>query len=258
MAPDVAGVDESFFAKFNQTSLIETDRSTTDQYILFNQETYNKLFLEEDEQGNLIKKYPTIYHLRKRLVEDPSQEDIRLVYLALHHLVKYRGNFLIENKDLTASSADGAEALAALKNSLVEYCEEYYLPFNEDAFDVTDLNLVLTQASYSRAERKEKFAGILKQCFEKENRDFYDSICKAVFGYQVSWEKVLEVEASSDTKFSFAKEDKLTKFEEELLPENAAEIFTCIKMVYNAYLLAGILKGAEGGTLSSSMVDLYN
>jgi len=38
--------------------------------------------------------YPTIYHLRHALMTQDKQFDIRMVYLALHHIVKYRGNFL--------------------------------------------------------------------------------------------------------------------------------------------------------------------
>lgn len=40
-----------------------------------------------------LKEIPTIYHLRKSLIEGPKQ-DIRLIYLAIHNLTKYRGHFL--------------------------------------------------------------------------------------------------------------------------------------------------------------------
>lgn len=41
--------------------------------------------------------YPTIYHLRDALVKSNEKFDPRLIYLALHNLVKYRGHFLNEN-----------------------------------------------------------------------------------------------------------------------------------------------------------------
>lgn len=39
-------------------------------------------------------KYPTIYHLRRALMIEDRRFSIKEVYLALHHLIKYRGNFL--------------------------------------------------------------------------------------------------------------------------------------------------------------------
>src|SRR5690625_126291 len=44
------------------------------------------------------KKYPTIYHLRHDIIEHPEIKfHPRLLYLALHNLVKFRGHFLNEN-----------------------------------------------------------------------------------------------------------------------------------------------------------------
>ena len=38
--------------------------------------------------------FPTIYHLREWLMNTNQVPDIRLVYLALHHMMKHRGHFL--------------------------------------------------------------------------------------------------------------------------------------------------------------------
>ena len=39
--------------------------------------------------------FPTVYHLRKFLMETTDIPDIRLVYLAFHHMMKHRGHFLL-------------------------------------------------------------------------------------------------------------------------------------------------------------------
>lgn len=44
------------------------------------------------------RKFPTIYHLRKNLIQERKQYDLRLVYLAIHNLVKYRGHFLTNGR----------------------------------------------------------------------------------------------------------------------------------------------------------------
>ena len=41
------------------------------------------------------REFPTIYHLRKWLMGTKEVPDIRLVYLALHHMIKRRGHFLL-------------------------------------------------------------------------------------------------------------------------------------------------------------------
>ena len=43
--------------------------------------------------------YKTIYHLRNELINSTEKKDIRLVYLAIHHIIKYRGNFLYQNSN---------------------------------------------------------------------------------------------------------------------------------------------------------------
>ena len=259
IASDVAAVDKDFFAKFNQTSLLPKDRHIDDKHILFDEETYSELLLTCDSElsTSSINKYPSIYHLRKRLVEDNSQEDIRLVYLALHHIIKYRGHFLIDG-ELTAKSANGKDALDALRDNLIDYCAEREISFDSTSFDVEKLNDILVQSSQSRRMRQEAFADVLLNCFEREDKDYAKLLSKAIFGYETNWDKLFGIDANPDTKFSLAKDEKVSKFEAELLPENAASIFATIQLVYNAYLLAGILKGSNGGTLSASMVELYN
>ncbi len=42
----------------------------------------------------LPQKYPTIYHLRHALISNTEPHDPRLVYLAIHHILKSRGHFL--------------------------------------------------------------------------------------------------------------------------------------------------------------------
>ena len=43
------------------------------------------------------KQYPTIFHLRKELIENRNPHDVRLVYLTILNMFKHRGHFLIES-----------------------------------------------------------------------------------------------------------------------------------------------------------------
>ena len=62
----------------------------------FENRTLSETLLELGYSRNEIhNKFPTIYHLRDYLIQSKEKQDIRLVYLAVHNLVKYRGHFLL-------------------------------------------------------------------------------------------------------------------------------------------------------------------
>lgn len=75
-APHLAEVDPDFLHRL--------------KYSFINNEG---LFSEPKLTAQYLQKYPTIYHLRQALMTEKRQFDLCLVYLAIHHLVKYRGAF---------------------------------------------------------------------------------------------------------------------------------------------------------------------
>lgn len=86
-----------------------------------NNNRFEKNSLSEtlDYLGMNTRNYPTIYHLRHELLTKHEKTHPRLIYLALHHLVKYRGHFLNENMNWTHN----AEA-DTLQSLLPEYFNE--------------------------------------------------------------------------------------------------------------------------------------
>lgn len=88
---EIEKVDPEFFLRLRQSRLVKDDpNKTTSSYKwpLFN----DKDFTEVD----YYKQFPTIYHLREHLMSTEEKADIRLIYLAMHNIVKHRGNFLRE------------------------------------------------------------------------------------------------------------------------------------------------------------------
>lgn len=107
-------VDPSFLARRKYSWVHPDDESNADRWyggILFDSSDQDKRFYE---------KYPTIYHLRKALMEDDAQHDIREIYLAIHHMVKYRGNFLVEGT-LESSNAFKEDELLKLLGRITRY-----------------------------------------------------------------------------------------------------------------------------------------
>ena len=68
------------------------------------------LFLNKEQERSFYKTYPTIWHLRRDMIngDEKAFSDIRYLYLAVHHIMKYRGNFLREG-DINTDQFDLAE-----------------------------------------------------------------------------------------------------------------------------------------------------
>lgn len=246
LLPDIAKVDPEFFFRLNQSDLIAASRNFPEEHILFNGSPFS--------ESEYYKRFPTIYHLRKYLVNSDKKEDIRLIYLALHHMMKYRGNFLIEGK-LSAASANPHEAIKALVAELEEYCNILNIEWTSDCANTDAMEAAIAAVSTPRRDRQEGFIKAL--AFPPTESTRAKALANAVFGYKTEFSKIFPVEKSSDSNFALDNDEKVTKFVDEFLPDNCSGLFNAVVFTYNAYLLAGILKDAQGGTLSSSMVARY-
>lgn len=93
-ASEISKVDLAFYQRLHESQYHQDDKSTVGQYFLFNDTEYT--------DKNYHEEYPTIYHLRSTLMKEPAK-DIRLLFLAIHHIIKYRGNFLHEGETIKTS-----------------------------------------------------------------------------------------------------------------------------------------------------------
>ena len=80
---EMSKVDTEFFVRLNQSRLHKDDRPAGGDYRwpLFNGSDFN--------EKDYYKRFPTIYHLREYLCKSTEKEDIRLIYLAFHNIVKH-------------------------------------------------------------------------------------------------------------------------------------------------------------------------
>lgn len=108
--PEMDKIDPNFFRRLDQSNLWNEDKDKELQM------EHNFLFNDKDlTDKEYYKDFPTIYHLREAMVNgltinghyyDPKKQfDIREVYLVLAHMIKYRGNFLMEG-DVKGSVVD--------------------------------------------------------------------------------------------------------------------------------------------------------
>ena len=92
-AEEISKVDPGFYLRMKESRYYPEDKCDIDgkcpdlPYTLFVDEKYT------DKEYHT--QFPTIYHLRKMLMETQNIPDMRLVYLAVHHMLKHRGHFLL-------------------------------------------------------------------------------------------------------------------------------------------------------------------
>lgn len=84
---EIAKVDIGFFQRLEDSKYHMEDKSIFQK---------NTLFFDEDyTDKDYHQEFPTIYHLRKFLLEGKKPKDIRHLYLALHHILSHRGHFFV-------------------------------------------------------------------------------------------------------------------------------------------------------------------
>ena len=98
-AEEIYKVDPGFYQRLEDSKFYIEDKTTAEKHTLFIGNEYN--------DKDFYKEFPTIYHLRSALVKGEKEYDIRLIYLAIHHILKNRGHFLYEgDKFDTLTSLD--------------------------------------------------------------------------------------------------------------------------------------------------------
>lgn len=110
-AQEICKKDPGFYERLNESGLYEEDKTVHQTNSLFNDVDFN--------DKAYYKKYPTIYHLRHALMTENHPFDVRLVYLAIHHILKHRGHFLFENFQTDEKGTSGFdESFAAFGSAL--------------------------------------------------------------------------------------------------------------------------------------------
>lgn len=235
-------LDSTFYQKLDESFYNELD-------------VVNKKHPLSKEEKLSIKKYhklyPTIYHLRKKLMNHQEQEDIRLVYLAIHHIIKYRGNFLYNVENFSANNLDISSKLESLLNNCIEVIPE----LNQEVCNVDIQKICSILLISSKNDRKIGLKNELSLAFPKY---FIDEFTKMINGNVFSFNKMLDLDVE-EVKLSFSSTEYDDKFDEYGLKLNQyMELFGECKEFYDMLFLKRLFKNSESTSLSSLMVEKYN
>lgn len=242
---DIVKKDPSFFVRLHDSNLWAEDKQDTNcRYSLFNDESYN--------DKDYLKQYPTVYHLRSELIHSKEPHDIRLVYLALHHIMKSRGHFLYENSD----NPEGKTLDEAIEDMTA------FLQQNDTEFTIenrNDFKHVLTSTSgiTQKKENLKKTYGTVHIADEP----YVDitALLDLLSGASVKLNKLFVDESLSDSDITSVslKDDLDAKFDQlaDLLSERV-EIIVHAKEVFDTARLGQVLGGNR--FISDAKVELYN
>ncbi len=252
-ANEIEKIDPNFFIRMNMSSLVSEDKQKSN---VFAADAFHSLFNETDfTESEYYKRFPTIWHLRKHLSESNEKEDIRLVYLALHNIVKYRGNFLHEGEKLTAANADATAAGSLLAEALGSYYNQLGDAGLSDISccpNAEKIARALDKHGMKRSDRRDDLA----KAFGLSNKTVADKLAGACVGYKTEFSDPCfqGLEKSGITKFSLDDDEKIEEFI-NLCPDDAQYLFECLITAYSAYILSSLLQGNQ--SISQAMISSY-
>ena len=232
---EISKMDAGFFVRLEESKFWKEDRSEGNQqkYALF----ADANFTDKD----FFEKYPTIFHLRKELLETSEAHDVRLVYLALLNMFKHRGHFLN-----TALSAEETETdMNAAYQELVDTAGYFDIAFDPQ-LDAREIENILGEKGISRSRILEKlstYMGISKS--DKAAYELLKLVCGNagklvnIYGSEILGEENKTLSISfRDSNY----EEKETQVK-ELVGDDYFELLLAAKAVHDIGLLANILKG---------------
>ncbi|MCI8500480.1 MAG: type II CRISPR RNA-guided endonuclease Cas9 [Clostridia bacterium] len=233
--------DKNFFIRLNNSPYYADDKADIlggDKNALFADGGYT--------DKNYHAEFPTIYHLRNKLQNEPV-EDLRLYYLALHHIVKYRGHFLTEGG---MEEVRDAQKLFGALNAV---CAERYAE-NEDVpyFDLARV----PEAKECLLDGKKGMRDIqlaLEALFGKDA--LTKEIIKGICGATLSPKKLFGEEYKEEKSFSFKKlTDEACDAMQAVYGDDFA-VLEAIRAIYGYIVFEKLLEGQPN--ISCAMIRVY-
>lgn len=279
--PEIDKVDSNFFRRLDQSNLWNEDKDKELQM------EHNFLFNDKDlTDKEYYKDFPTIYHLRKAMVNgltinghyyDPKKQfDIREVYLVLAHMIKYRGNFLMEG-DVKGSVVDPTylkqcfdnidAILISLNNGEDDENEDDKIDSSECCFNVDEKKASkLANDIFQKTNKVLNLEDDERDLFGKFNsKDIRKKILKLINGgsgikLKDFLPKEILVAHDGDDEYGDKKIDLSSEtLEDDIngygLPESYIEIILEAKKIYDFRTLAYLLHGKS--LLCDAMFYVY-
>ncbi len=231
-ASEIAKVDFCFFERLNNSKYLVEDKGEDVRYrdCLFHDEVFR--------DKEYFKKYPTIYHLRAAFLEKESAKeirDVRLLYLAVAHIIKNRGHFLFEGQTFNIDEKSLAEDAIYKINEILGEMDE-----DKQTFSVTSLDEVfgtLCNKSLTKSEKERK----LKQLFDVGSDKTCRAIMKGIVGLQINVKDLFGEEDPPQKSLCFDDANFELEKQKEIFSEDEYALLCEMKTIYDWAVLTQIL-----------------
>lgn len=242
---EICKKDVAFFQRFRESNLYPEDKTEGVPFCVFADSDYTDKDFHRD--------FPTVYHLRGELINNQNAPyDIRLVYIALHHIIKHRGHFLFDINCDKYNPDDFQSIYEDFSSFLNENYEAELECTNTEKFAE-----VLKDKSLRKTEKEKQIAGLFN-VKKSENKQLY-AILKTLSGSSVKLSDIFdddEFEQAERKSISFSDKYEENVAEYEDLLGDRFELIEKLKAIYDWGVLAEILNGER--YISQAKVSIYN
>ena len=238
--------DKTFFIRLNNSGFCAEDKDECldGKFSLFHDADYTDV--------DFYREFPTIFHLRRDLINGTNKMvDLRHYYLALHHIIKYRGHFLFEGENI-GDIRDIKKLFESYNAIIGEYGIELdlYLPESK-AEEFKDLAL-----SRKGKNDKKKEGILLFGATNAEKKEWVSLLLGSPAAPKKMFGEEYQEKYKDEKSFSF---DGLTDEAFEAMQENYEEehfaLLQAARAIYNFTVFEKVLDG--NSCISDAMVALY-
>lgn len=219
---EISKIDRCFFMRLKESFLHIQDRKSGCKYSLFADDGFT--------DKEYMKKYPTIYHLRKELVESNEPHDIRLVFLAIRHILKNRGHFLfnVDNENNLGFDTVYSDFLLTLNE------------MKEISLDISsNVAYEIINKKASKSDRIKEIVSLLK--LEKDDKKAVEKLFSLIIGGTAKMTDIF-ASGSSQSSLSFDMgDDKMFEVADEVGKD--FDLILSAKAIYDCLILEKITKG---------------
>lgn len=249
-ADAINDIDPGFYQRLDDSKYFEEDKNIKQPFALFAEKGYT--------DREYYQQFPTVFHLRKELIENGEKHDVRLVYLAIANLFKHRGHFLNANLD-----GQGIGEVTDLCFGLRELLLQYGIDIEIEEALINALEEVLPSNKFSKSKKVEEI--LLRVGKSKSKDKELAELIKMVCGLQGKLSTIFVYDSFDEETKKFSISFKDGNFEEkitlveDILSDISYEIFLQLKHIHDWGVLSNIMSG-NGKTyqyLSMARVDSY-
>lgn len=250
--------DPTFFIRLEHTSFLDEEDKAN--YLGADYKDNYNLFIDEDfNDYTYYHKYPTIYHLRKALCESTEKADPRLIYLALHHIVKYRGNFLYEGQKFNMDASNMEDKLSDV---FVQFADFNNIPYEDD--EKKDLEILdILKKPVSKKDKIDEIMALIAP--KSVYKNAYKALVTGIVGNKMNVTKMILCESikrdGEDIKLKFSGanyDDQFSEVENDL--GEYVEFIDSLHNIYSWVQLQKIMGSAhtDNPSISEAMVARYD